>query len=238
MQEEIDFDRNMWQSHCMARISYTTLRDDYPEDANPEYRTSGQFKSSLSDTITKISDELDKLDVSAAVIELDVSSNELRRIKREGFPRWHDEQSPCVRLTFSHPELGPLQYPCGTYYCQKHNLRAIALTLEALRAIDRYGACSGSQQYEGFKGLPPGEEQERYFANSLEAAEYVAELAGKSASSAEAILDDREYFTFCYKSAAKSAHPDSGGSDKKFQTLQQAKELIDGHFCGQQEHVA
>ena len=29
----------------MAKISFTTLRDDYPDDADPEYRTSGQFKS-------------------------------------------------------------------------------------------------------------------------------------------------------------------------------------------------
>lgn len=222
----------------MAKINYTTLRDDFPDEADPDHCISGQFKSSFEDTIAKISDELEKLDVEAGVIELDVSANELRRLKREGNPRWYEEQSSRVRLTFSHPKLGPLQYPCGTYFSQKHNLRAIALTLEALRAIDRYGACSGSQQYEGFKGLPPGEEQERYFSNALEAAEYVAKLAGKASSRAEAILEDSDYFAFCYKSAAKKAHPDSGGSDKTFQTLQQAKELLDAHFLSDEEQVA
>jgi len=35
-------------------------------------------------------------------------------------------------------------------------VRAIALALEALRKVDRYGVRSGSQ-YAGFKALPPGD---------------------------------------------------------------------------------
>ncbi len=38
----------------------------------------------------------------------------------------------------------------------QHNVRAIALTLEALRAVDRYGATETGQQYAGFKALPAG----------------------------------------------------------------------------------
>ena len=95
----------------MAKISYSTLWDDYPEDADPEVRSYGQFKSRIDSTLQLISDERDTLAVASAVIELDASSSELRRIKREGFARWYDEQSPRVRLTFSHPDLGPFQYP-------------------------------------------------------------------------------------------------------------------------------
>ena len=111
------------------------------------------------------------------------------------------------------------------------------LTLEAQRAIERYGASQAGQQYEGWKGHPPGEEQERYFCDPYDAAEYIAGLCGNTGSST-AILEDPEYFGFCYKKAAKLAHPDAGGSDKAFQTLQQAKELLDAHFSETQQEVA
>lgn len=210
----------------MAKIRYTTLRDDYPAGESDFGSKSGQFKARIHETIQKISDELDKLGAAQGLIELDIDAADLKRVKRGQFPSWGEERSPRVRLTFTHPDLGPLQYPCGTYDYQRHNLRAIALTLEALRAIERYGACTGSQQYEGFKGLPPGEELDEYFGTPVDAAAYVARLAGKPESTADAILEDADYFAFCYKAAAKAAHPDSGGSDRQFQTLQQARDLI------------
>jgi hypothetical protein len=36
----------------------------------------------------------------------------------------------------------------------QHNVRAIALTLQALRAVDRYGATETGQQYAGLQGAP------------------------------------------------------------------------------------
>src|SRR5579863_10251967 len=43
-----------------------------------------------------------------------------------------------IILTFN-SKHGPLSYPCDKYSNWQANLRAIALSLEALRAVDRYG---------------------------------------------------------------------------------------------------
>jgi hypothetical protein len=49
----------------------------------------------------------------------------------------------------------PLSFPCNTYSTWEANLRAIAIALEDLRRIDRYGVSQGTEQYLGFKALPP-----------------------------------------------------------------------------------
>jgi hypothetical protein len=38
----------------------------------------------------------------------------------------------------------------------QHNVRAIALGLEALRKVDRYGITRRGEQYAGWKALPAG----------------------------------------------------------------------------------
>ena len=69
---------------------------------------------------------------------------------------------PGVRLTIGQSDQGQLVFDCDTYcapYWRSslgpawyHNLRAISKTLEALRAVERYGASSG-RQYAGWAEL-------------------------------------------------------------------------------------
>ena len=223
----------------MAKLRFTTLRHDYPEEITDEWgeveREWGNFKAKVHDTLEKIAYELRRLDVAEGIIELDISDSDIRRFRGE-YPSVSEPFSPRVRLTFSHPKVGPLQYPCGNYYSQKDNLRAIVLTLESQRAIERYGATIGGQQYEGWKGLPPGEEQEQYFVDEGEAADFISELAGIKNS--KSLISDQEYLAYCYKKAAKAAHPDTGGTEKRFKTLQQAKSILDNYFAEDEAEVA
>lgn len=48
-----------------------------------------------------------------------------------------------------------LVFATDAYALWEHNVRAIALTLEALRAVDRYGT-TGGRQYAGFRQLQAG----------------------------------------------------------------------------------
>lgn len=57
---------------------------------------------------------------------------------------------------------GPLIFRCDRYNEQpwnnrmqlwQHNIRAIALTLEALRAVNRYGATQSGEQYTGYRQI-------------------------------------------------------------------------------------
>lgn len=58
----------------------------------------------------------------------------------------------------------------GLSFVQDHydNLRSIALTLEALRTVDRYGGTEHGEQYQGFRTLPsapvPSPTNPRYVA--------------------------------------------------------------------------
>ncbi len=218
-------------AHVMAKITFTSLRSDYPqEDADEDgniTREYGKFKATFWNTLEKLKYELERLGAKSAVLEVDGDS---RSIQRSSIRIGAKVFSPRVRLSFHHPALGLLQYPSGTYHNYEHNVRAIALTLEAQRAIERYGATRDGQQYKGWQGLPPVDDQELFLGSALEAAEFIAENAELDVSEADSILGNHGYFNYCYRTAAKNCHPDSGGSDPKFKTLQQARELLDAHF--------
>lgn len=51
----------------------------------------------------------------------------------------------------------PYCLPCDKWKTLAENLHAIALTINALRAVERYGAIHVVQAFEGFKALPPGD---------------------------------------------------------------------------------
>ena len=111
-------------------------------------------------------------------------------------------------------------------------MRAVALTLEAQRAMERYGASTKGQQYRGWQQLPPPEQHkpERIGPETIEeAAELVAELSGNPGEGEVAMRNERMY-RFMFKDAVKQAHPDIGGQASDFRALQQAKELLEKHF--------
>jgi hypothetical protein len=91
-----------------------------------------------------------------------------------GFADWDlrvDRRGPLARARESHPGVvvsftsrlhGPMRYATDAYEAKwagdppgwQANVRAVALTLQALRAIDRWGVARRGQQYTGFKALP------------------------------------------------------------------------------------
>jgi hypothetical protein len=77
-----------------------------------------------------------------------------------------------VELSFDKPGVGRV-----TFHTDRHrgyanswqdNLRAIALGLEALRAVDRYGITTSGQQYAGFAALTAGPSLESLGAKLVE----------------------------------------------------------------------
>lgn len=94
---------------------------------------------------------------------------------------------------------------CDSYDIQEHNLYAVARTLNALRAIERWGAYSLEQAVEGARPmLPPPEGQgKRAWWDVLGVA---------SNWPLEAI-------EIKYQSLAKRAHPDAGGSAEQMAEL-------------------
>ncbi len=119
------------------------------------------FRASWTDTLDLLGRELDHLKATEVVLELDIIEGNLRL---DGMLRADAKiASPAVRIAFA-SKVRPLVYGTDRYTGHYHkgpadwqeNVRAIALGLEALRKVDRYGITKSGEQYAGWKQLPAG----------------------------------------------------------------------------------
>lgn len=123
-----------------------------------------------------------------------------QHFRRDGLPRAdRSAYSPGVVLTFHSGKLrAPLRYEVATYDDWRDNVRAIALGLEALRAVDRYGVTRSGEQYQGWKQLGAGTVGE----GDPERGRELVERAGGDV-----------------KRALFVAHPDHGGAADDFRDV-------------------
>lgn len=190
-------------------------------------RKRSQFSASWTQTVNELTHEIDAVHARSAVLGLAVTPQELRQdnwIRASARP-----QHPGVILEFDLPNGEHVAFPCDTYYTWQDNVRAIALTLRALRTVERYGVTTRGEQYVGFQALPAGPSSD--FDNADQAARWmVAQARGESHDSdgsiARRVLADPDEGKKLYREAARNLHPDSGGSTSGFQRLQEAWGLI------------
>lgn len=174
-----------------------------------------QFKAEWWQTEAQLQRELDYLDATDAVLEIAVQPHHVKvnGELRANVPK--DLPHPGVRLSFK-SKHGDLSYSCDTYAARYYgqmadwqaNLRAIVLTLEALRAVDRYGATKG-EQYAGFKELtatPSG-------MSGDAARAMIATLSGyRHEATIPWGTDD---WKAAYRRARANAHPDRNGGERE-----------------------
>lgn len=176
--------------------------ESWPGKETPSYaRDRSPFWVKWSDTLDLLERELRELRGKNVVMQLDVELFQLRNdgmIRAGAIPR-----TPRVILSFD-SKHGPLSYPCDRFSDWQANVRAIALALEALRKVDRYGVTRQAEQYKGWAKLPaPGAAMSR-----SEAASIIAEHSGIPASD---ILGSPATLVDAYRKAAAKTHPDAGG---------------------------
>jgi hypothetical protein len=120
-----------------------------------ESRKSATFRASWLQTLDLLEHELDKLRAKDIVIQLE-DREAIRGIRNDGSYRMVSQSyyssEACVILTFESPK-GSMSFPCDRYQDFRDNIRAIALSLEALRAVDRHGVTRGNEQYRGWAQL-------------------------------------------------------------------------------------
>lgn len=123
-------------------------------------------------------------------------------------------------------EYVEMRMPCDTFVDWKTNLRAIALALEALRKIDRYGVATGAQ-YAGYKALPAGDIGVNGYTPEL-AADFIAKAAGMGnvPSIVTSLIQNSAFAESVYKTAAKLLHPDKGGDPAEFAKLERSMTLV------------
>jgi hypothetical protein len=171
-------------------------------------RSASAFRASWEDTLALLSYEVELLGGDDIVLQIDVQDGELRR---DGMLRTNAlVKFPGVRVSFTSIH-GPLTYATDAYEKRwsgglnswQANVRAIALGLGALRAVDRYGISSRGQQYTGWAAISsrPAE------MSREQAAEFLAHWAGLGTTLG--LFDGSpEAVKTAYRAAARQCHPD------------------------------
>lgn len=192
------------------------------------HRRGSQFSADFRSTVRLLSDEVDHLTDprfdTLIVVQLAVDERELRR-DGSGLLANVQPEHPGVIVSFESDDAGPLRFSCDRYDAGRgqgwrHNLRAIALGLQALRAVDRYGLGSGREQYTGFGALPPGAPTAMGPATmTIDQAQRLLELDAQAYRVPE---DVRR----AYRRLAPEHHPDRGGDPDRFRELTLARDLL------------
>jgi hypothetical protein len=174
-------------------------------------------------TLRDLDRELESIGARAVVVQ---TAHEEHQIRRDRMPSSSakDPAFPGVVLSFT-TKHGSYSYPCDAYRDWRANLRAIVLTLERLRAIDRYGVTRNAEQYTGWKALGPAPTSSNGMTPE-QAALVVAATCGGVATATEILAGPNQVVERAYRAAAQRLHPDRGGSHEAFVRLQRAYEVL------------
>jgi len=190
-------------------------------------RTTSKFRSDWKPTLTLLRSEIMQLRPARVVVQMDLME---RQIRADGFPRADARpSSPGVVLSLEMGDGGWMHFPCDTYVDWQDNVRGIALTLQALRAVARYGVTKKDEQYAGWKALPAS-------AGGALVAESAAVVLLDWANmtdtfSRDDVLRSPTLTANLFRDAAKRVHPDAGGSTEDFQRVNEAKRVLDAHHA-------
>ncbi len=138
------------------------------------------FRAGWVDTMTILERELTHLGAERVVIEVAMTEADIRL---DGWPR--------ANATASHPGV----------VVSFASVRAIALALEALRKVDRFGVARRGEQYRGWKALPTPRDETLVDQGRV----LIAQHGGPRA-------------------AQRATHPDAGGDADHFRAVQAAIE--------------
>lgn len=185
------------------------------------------FGANWGGTLDLLDREIFKLGGRDVVLALNVGE---RDIRQDGGVRADARiRDPGVIIEFT---VGPnrLSFPCDRFNHWQDNVRAIALALEALRKVDRYGVRSGSQ-YEGYKKLP-GAGASTGSMHVTKAAGIVADHS-RDETELDEVLGDRSVARDAIRRAMANTHPDRPHGDAAaFQRVQDAKRVLEAHHGG------
>jgi hypothetical protein len=200
--------------------------DNWPGEKRRTPKRS-HFKVRHEDTLRLLDRELVTLRAKNIVIQIDLQEGDIRL---DGLPRSTARPAtPRVVLSFE-SKHGALKYYADTFDNWQDNLRAIALGLEHLRAVDRYGITNRGEQYTGWKALPgPGPGQGSLITPPTMTAEQAAEILVDAAGAPypiQSVIHDPDVRKVVYRLAVKQTHPDCGGQEDYFKQVQQAWELL------------
>lgn len=193
------------------------------------------FRAKWSDTLEILGFETEQLGARLVVIQVDARESEIRN---DGMLYARAKVGyRGVRVSFE-SKHGPLTYATDTYDSAyygdapswQQNIRAIALGLKALRAVDRYGVSKSGEQYTGWRAIAA--QPARGFASKAAAAQFIAEHCGEPSDGGDLMWEPGvpipEAVRAFYRKAALRLHPDRGGDASQFALLNDAYRMLGG----------
>lgn len=193
------------------QMTFRPVQWDGPYTALLSRKGAYNFKATWASTLDLLDRELFNLQAQNVVLQAGFQESDIRL---DGMVRSNARipAFPGVRLLFD-SRHGPLVYQTDVYDSWKANVRAIALSLEALRKVDRYGVTKAAEQYKGWKAIEGG-------VSPVQARQTLADVVGVSTPAGG--FNDQSL----YRAAAKISHPDQGGSRETWDAVQTAKEVL------------
>lgn len=160
-------------------------------------RRNRPFKVDYRGTLSLLDHEIENLAGGNVLLGVCVPENAIRL--DGGFRQGAKEPShPGVEISFD-SRHGRLVYATDVCTYWRDNVRSIALGLEALRAVDRYGVSTRGQQYAGWLALPS---------------------SGPSAERGRLLVEEHGDV----RAALMATHPDHGGDPLAFADVQAFRE--------------
>lgn len=204
----------------MARFEIRPLAGwDKPRTGYPRRAT---FRAGWEETLDLLKAEVIVLDGDVIACQIDIAEAQVRR---DGMLRSTARVSGFqgVKVSFD-SRYGPLTYATDTFDFWKDNVRAIALGLQALRAVDRYGITKSGEQYRGWNAISATpvedtltpESARLVFADALRVRQEMIDVE----------LSTREGIAKTYRLAAKLHHPDVGGSESVMRLITKARDVL------------
>ncbi len=183
----------------------------------------GPFGQATYDgTLALLGHELAMLDATGVVIQLWLPES---KIRVDGLPYAQARpDDPGVILSFQ-SMYGILSYPTDRFIDWQTNLRAIALSLESLRRVDRYGVTRRGEQYTGWKALPASTGS----TLTTDAASKI--LGGITDLPASSIASDVNIARLAVRKARSITHPDAPSGDReRFNAVEAARSVLSSHY--------
>ena len=179
-------------------------------------RVRSNFSSTQSATLQVLRRELAQLGGTDVLLQIAIPREAFRL---DGFPRSTAKPShPGLILTLD-SKFGPLSYPCDTFTRWEDNLRAIALALEALRKVDRYGVTKRGEQYRGFLAIEGATPLPSGFTSDKDARDFLLNAVPEGFRN---VPTTRELV----RAAKRATHPDLGGDGEVFQRVVLAEKFL------------
>lgn len=193
------------------------------------------FTASWTDTLEVLCREAGMLGAHEVVLVVDTAVGNVSR--RDGGIRADARvNSDYVEVYLPSSDVGPIRWTCGRFQNRGYrgylpgwqsNVRAIALGMEALRKVDRYGIAGDGQQYRGFQALGPGAPLAMGPAMTVEEAAALL-MPDDPGWLLEVGTDDDVRDR--YRWLTKTYHPDAGGEPEEFHRLTAARDLVLAHL--------